>query len=176
MVLRALLAAGAERAGRLTYVTMCDAEAAAEAAAAGVGRTVTLTVGHKRSHDGVPLTITGIVRVISDGTYVFSGAGASGMRGVMGLTVVLAIGDIRLNLRSIPHLEWDLGVHESVGLDPRRAALIFVKSPSHFRVSYTPIAARVLIADTPGPTCANMRRIPFTRVTRPFYPLDLVNE
>ena len=36
--------------------------------------------------------------------------------------------------------------------------------------------ARVLIADTPGPTCANMRRIPFTRVTRPFYPLDLVNE
>ena len=176
VVLRALLAAGADRAGRLTYITMCDAEAAAEAAATGVGRTVTLTVGHKRSQDGEPLSVTGIVRVISDGTYVFSGAGASGMRGAMGLTVVLAIGDIRLNLRSIPHLEWDLGVHESVGLDPRRAALIFVKSPSHFRVSYTPIAARVLIADTPGPTCANMRRIPFTKVTRPFYPLDLVNE
>ena len=176
VVLRALLAAGADRAGRLTYITMCDAEAAAEAAATGVGRTVTLTVGHKRSQDGEPLSVTGIVRVISDGTYVFSGAGASGMRGAMGLTVVLAIGDIRLNLRSIPHLEWDLGVHESVGLDPRRAALIFVKSPSHFRVNYTPIAARVLIADTPGPTCANMRRIPFTKVTRPFYPLDLVNE
>ena len=172
VVLRALLAAGADRAGRLTYITMCDAEAATEAAAAGVGKTVTLTVGHKRSRDGAPLTITGIVRVISDGTYIFSGAGASGMRGAMGLTVVLAIGDIRLNLRSIPHLEWDLGVHESVGLDPRRAALIFVKSPSHFRVSYTPIAARVLIADTPGPTCANMRRIPFTKVTRPFYPMD----
>ena len=176
VVLRALLAAGADRAGRLTYITMCDAAAAVEAAGAGVGRTVTLAVGHKRSHDGVPLDVTGIVRVISDGNYVFSGAGASGMPGAMGLTVVLAIGDIRLNLRSIPHLEWDLGVHESVGLDPRRAALIFVKSPSHFRVSYTPIAARVLIADTPGPTCANMRRIPFAKVTRPFYPMDLVND
>jgi len=30
----------------------------------------------------------------------------------------------------------------------------------------------VLIADTPGPTCADMRRIAFTRVTRPFYPMD----
>jgi len=174
-VLRALLAAGAERAGRLTYLTMCDAEAAAEAARAGVGSTVTLSVGHRRSRDGAPLSVTGIVRMVSDGNYVFSGSGANGMPGAMGLTVVLAIGDIRLNLRSIPHMEWDLGVHESVGLDPRRAALIFVKSPSHFRVSYGPIAARILIADTPGPTCANMRRIPFTKVTRPFWPLDITN-
>ena len=39
-----------------------------------------------------------------------------------------------------------------------------------------PIAARIFLADTPGPTCVNMRRIPFTKVTRPFYPLDLVND
>ncbi len=174
-VLRALLAAGADKAGRLTYLTMCDAEAAAEAARAGVGKTITLRVGHRRSHDGAPLTVTGIVRMVSDGNYVLSGPGANGMPGAMGLTVVLAIGDIRLNLRSIPHLEWDLGIHESVGLDPRRAALIFVKSPSHFRVSYAPIASRILIADTPGPTCANMRKIPFTKVTRPLWPLDVPN-
>jgi len=43
-------------------------------------------------------------------------------------------------------------------------------------VSYTPIAARIFLADTPGPTSVNMRRIPFTKVTRPFYPLDLVND
>ena len=175
-VLAALLAAGADRAGRISICTMCDAEAAAEAARAEVGATVTLAVGHKHSGLGRPLTITAKVRTISDGTYIFTGPGANGMTGEMGLTVVLAIGDIRLNLRSIPHLEWDLALHHSVGLDPARAALVFVKSPSHFRVSYTPIAARIFIADTPGPTCANMRRIPFTKVTRPFYPLDLVNE
>ena len=175
-VLRALLAARADQAGRLTYLTMCDAESAAAAARAGVGQTITLTVGHKRSQDGEPLTVTGTIRTISDGNYIFSGPGANGMPGAMGLTVVLAIGDIRLNLRSIPHLEWDLGIHESVGLDPRRAALIFVKSPSHFRISYAPIAERILIADTPGPTCANMRKIPFTKVTRPFWPLDRPNE
>jgi len=53
---------------------------------------------------------------------------------------------------------------------------VFVRSPAHFRASYAPIAARIFLADTPGPTCANMRRIPYTKVTRPFYPLDLVND
>jgi microcystin degradation protein MlrC len=175
-VLAALLRAGADRAGRITICTICDAEAAAEAAKAGVGKTVTLQVGHKRSGLGEPLSVTGRVKVISDGSYILEGPGGNGMAGEMGLTVVLAIGAIRLNLRSIPHFEWDLGIHKSVGLDPAGAALVFVRSPAHFRASYTPIAARIFLADTPGPTCVNMRRIPFTKVTRPFYPLDLVND
>ena len=175
-VLAALLHAGADRAERISICTICDAEAAAQAARAGVGKTVTLRVGHKRSGLGDPLTVTGKVKVISDGSYVLEGLGGNGMAGEMGLTAVLAIGSIRLNLRSIPHFEWDLGIHHSVGLDPASAALVFVRSPAHFRVSYTPIAARIFLADTPGPTCVNMRRIPFTKVTRPFYPLDLVND
>jgi microcystin degradation protein MlrC len=175
-VLTALLHAGADRADRISICTICDAEAASLAAKAGVGKTITLAVGHKRSGLGDPLTVTGKVKVISDGSYILEGPGGNGMAGEMGLTVVLAIGAIRLNLRSIPHFEWDLGIHKSVGLDPAGAALVFVRSPAHFRVSYTPIAARIFLADTPGPTSANMRRIPFTKVTRPFYPLDLVND
>ena len=175
-VLAALLNAGADRADRISICTICDAEAAGEAAKAGVGKTVTLMVGHKRSGLGDPLTVTGQVKVISDGRYVLEGPGGNGMVGEMGLTVVLAIGSIRLNLRSIPHFEWDLGIHKSVGLDPARAALVFVRSPAHFRASYSAIAARIFLADTPGPTCLNMRRIPFTKVTRPLYPLDLVND
>ena len=175
-VLAALLHAGADRADRISICTICDAEAAAQAAKAGVGKTITLGVGHKRSGLGDPLTITAKVKTVSDGQYVLEGPGGNGMVGEMGLTVVLAIGSIRVNLRSIPHFEWDLGIHKSVGLDPASAALVFVRSPSHFRVSYTPIAQRIFLADTPGPTCVNMRRIPFTKVTRPFYPLDLVND
>jgi len=175
-VLSALLHAGADRADRISICTICDAEAAAEAAKAGVGKTITLAVGHKRSGLGDPLTVTGKIKVISDGTYILEGLGGNGMVGEMGLTVVLAIGAIRLSLRSIPHFEWDLGIHHSVGLNPAGAALVFVRSPAHFRVSYTPIAERIFLADTPGPTCVNMRRIPYTKVTRPFYPLDLVND
>ena len=32
--------------------------------------------------------------------------------------------------------------------------------------------ARILLADTPGPTRADIRKLDYRRVTRPLYPLD----
>src|SRR5690348_3297502 len=64
-VLSALLQAGADRSERISICTICDAEAAAEAAKAGVGKTITLKVGHKRSGLGDPLTVIGKIKVIS---------------------------------------------------------------------------------------------------------------
>jgi microcystin degradation protein MlrC len=90
----------------------------------------------------------------------------------MGLTAVLALGQIRLAIRSLPALEWDPALYVAVGLDPREAGLVFVKSPAHFRVSFGPLAERVLVADTPGAARVNLRRVPFRHVTRPLYPLD----
>ena len=160
-VLRALLAAGAERAERLTYLTLCDPEAARAAARAGVGNTVTLRAGHQQTGDGEPVTITGMVRALTDGAFTMHDAGAQGSEAHMGLTALLAIGSIRLAIRSLPGFEWDTGLFTSVGLDLRDAALVFVKSPSHFRVAFAPHAARLLISDTPGATCVNMRRLRF---------------
>jgi microcystin degradation protein MlrC len=174
-VLRALLAAGTERSGRLSYVTLCDAEAATACAKAGVGTTLTLDVGHKVSrNDGKPLRIICRVHTLGDGAFVMLGAGAQGTRIEQGLTAVVSIGDIRLIIRSLPALEWDTGIYTAFGLRLEEAALVFVKSPSHFRVAFAPYAHRILSADTPGPTCPNMRRLVFHHVTRPLYPLDTV--
>ncbi len=90
----------------------------------------------------------------------------------MGPTAVIAIGAIRLLLRTQPSMEWDRAMYTSQGLPLEDAALVFVKSPSHFRQSFGPVAARILAANTPGPTAPDMRRIPFRKVTRPLYPLD----
>jgi microcystin degradation protein MlrC len=90
----------------------------------------------------------------------------------LGLTAVLAIGDLRVVVRSHPSFEWDTGLFTAFGLELKRAALVFVKSPAHFRVAFGPHAARILVADTPGPTCGNMRRLKLDRVTRPLYPID----
>ena len=173
-VLNGLLAAGAESADRLSYLTLCDAEAATVCAKAGVGAALTLDVGHKVSRDGKPLPVTCRVHTISDGSFVMLGAGARGMRMEQGLTAVVSIGAIRLVLRSLPAMEWDTGIYTAFGLRLEQAALVFVKSPSHFRVAFAPYG-RILNADTPGPTCPNMRRLVFHRVTRPLYPLDAVH-
>jgi microcystin degradation protein MlrC len=174
-VLKALLAAGAQRAARPSYLTLCDPEAAALCARSGVGTTLTLDVGHKVSRkDGEPLRIEGYVQTLSDGSFVMLGAGMQGTRIQQGLTAVVAIGAIRLVIRSRSAIEWDTGIFTGFGLRLEEAALVFVKSPSHFRVAFEPYARRVLNADTPGPTCPNMRRLVFQHVTRPLYPLDAV--
>jgi microcystin degradation protein MlrC len=171
-VLRALFAAGADRSDRLTYLTLCDAEAAQQCAAAGVGSTLRLAVGHKVSRDGEPVEINGRVLLLSDGSFVMLDAGARGMRIEFGLTAVVAVGALRIAIRSRPAFEWDTGIFTAFGLRLEEASLVFVKSPSHFRVAFAPRAARVLLGDTPGPTCPNMRRVPFRHVTRPLFPLD----
>jgi microcystin degradation protein MlrC len=172
-VLKALLDAGADRSQRTTYLTLCDAEAAKVCAAAGVGASLTIDVGHKVSRsDGTPLRIKCRVHSISDGTFVMLDAGARGTRVELGLTAVVSIGSIRMVIRSNPAFEWDTGIYTAFGLRLEEASLMFVKSPSHFKVSYAPHATRILLADTPGPTCPNMRRLVFHRVPRPLFPLD----
>ena len=172
-VLKALLDAGADRAERKTYLTLCDAEAAKVCAQAGVGATLSLDVGHKVSRkDGKPLRIRCRVHSINDGSFVMLDAGAKGTSVELGLTTVVSIGSIRMVIRSNPSFEWDTGIYTAFGLRLEDASMMFVKSPSHFKVSYAPHATRILLADTPGPTCPNMRRLSFQRVQRPLFPLD----
>lgn len=172
-VLATLLKHGADKAGRLSYLTLCDAQAARAAAQAGPGKRIKLRLGHRHSAaDGTPLEIEALVRSISDGKFTMYDAGAEGTEMDLGLSAVLVVGDIRIALRSHPAFEWDTGLFTAFGLELKRAALVFVKSPSHFRVAFTPHAARIVIADTPGPTCGNMRKLKLTRVTRPLYPID----
>lgn len=172
-VLRALLAAGADKASRLSLITLCDPPAVQAAMAEGEGANVTLTLGHAFSKaDGEPVTVTGVVRSLSDGAYRMVDGGPNGLEMSMGPTAVIAIGAIRVLVRSLASLEWDRAMFTSQGLVLEEAALVFVKSPSHFRQSFGPVAARILAANTPGPTAPDMRRIPFTKVTRPLYPLD----
>jgi microcystin degradation protein MlrC len=140
-----------------------------------VGATISLPLGHAFSvADGDPVRVTARVLSVSDGTYVMQDAGAKGLRIEMGPTAVLGIGGIRLLVRSRPSMEWDTGMYLSQGLDPATAALVFVKSPSHFRVAFGPFAARLLLADTPGSTRADVRKLLYSRVTRPLSPLDAI--
>lgn len=171
-VLRTLLALGADKTDRLTYLTLVDAPAAASAARAGVGRKITVPLGHTLSvDDGEPLTVTATVRAITDGVFTMD-AGLAGAETNFGLTAVLVIGSLRVAVRSIGGLEWDTGQYSSVGLDLGKAGLVFVKSPSHFRATFSAHADRILTADTPGAARVNIRKVAYKNVRRPIHPLD----
>jgi len=172
-VLRTLLAHGADRSGRTALLTLVDAPAVQAAHAAGVGTQITMRLGHTVSRDqGSPLTVVGRVCVLGDGEYTMTGPGMTGVTMHMGRTAVLAVGGIRVVLMERPTSEWDPALYRSVGQEPSQMDVVFVKSPSHFRVAYRPLAATLIIAESPGANCCDMTKLRFRHVTRPLYPLE----
>jgi microcystin degradation protein MlrC len=151
-------------------LVVTDPEAAARCAAAGVGREITLDVGGKLAPAFFqPVRVTGTVRTLSDGRFQMKHPAMPANRG---LTAVLQAGDNFIVFSQKPVYTWDEECYRSVGLFPREAKLVQVKSPGGFRPVYEPFAKAIIELDAPGPTDSNLRRLPFKRVTRPLFPLD----
>jgi microcystin degradation protein MlrC len=169
-ILRELLRVGVRPA---TVACLWDPEAAAACVAAGVGATVTLPVGGKvdPAH-GAPVTVTGRVRTLSDGRFVYRGPMMRGVEGRLGSTAVLDINDLKIILISHRRQTLDPEMLRFVGIDPLAEKLVVVKSSIHYRAAFEPIARAILEVDAPGLSSSNLGRFPFTRVRRPIFPLD----
>ena len=169
-VLKAFMEAAPNRP---CFLNIVDPPAVAQAINAGVGSKVTLTVGARSAPAFYqPVEISGLVKVISDGEFIHKGLGFQGVPFQRGKTVVLQSGWIYLVISERPAFQWDPEFYRSVGLEPRDAQAVVVKSPAAFRANYEPFAAEVLILDAPGVCSPNLRSYPFRNVRRPLYPLD----
>jgi microcystin degradation protein MlrC len=140
--------------------------------AAGPGREVILQVGGRIARISQPVEVSGRVRLIADGDFVNKGPGNRGVVVHRGLTGVLQIGHIYLLVMERPVIQWDPELYRSVGLEPRDAQIVVVKSPAAFRAAYAPLAAEILLLDAPGICSPDLRSFPFVHVRRPLYPLD----
>ena len=158
-----------------------DPAAVEEMARAGVGNTVTLSLGGKTDMpsiglDGVPLTVTGKVKLVSDGEWICRGPMYTGVTVMMGKTAVLQIGSVEIVVVSRHHEPWDLGVFTSVGIDPTTKRYLVLKSRIHYRAGFAPIGTATITCDGDGVTTSDNDLLNFSRLRRPIYPLDRPNE
>jgi len=65
-----------------------------------------------------------------------------------------------------------LELFTNLGIDPRAKKLLVVKSTNHFMAAFGPIAKKVLYVDSDAPLARDYRKVPYTRVRRPIWPLD----
>lgn len=151
-------------------LTLTDPQAAAACHAAGVGGIITVPVGGKLAPVFYqPVTVTGKVERVTDGRYVCE-LPPSPID--VGLSAVLAVGNIRLAISERPAPTIDQEFYRHLGLDPRGSTIVQVKSPGGFRAIYGPFAAGVFEIDTPGPTMSDLTRLPFRNIQRPLWPFD----
>ena len=73
-------------------------------------------------------------------------------------------------IASHPTYEWTGEQYGSVGVDAHAPKFAVAKNPMNYRMVYPD--APVIVIDSPGPTPASVRSLPFERMQRPFFPLD----
>ncbi len=151
-LLRALIAVGARG---VIMGLMHDPALVEQAIAAGEGAEFTGDMGG-RSGVGqeAPLNAAFTVDRIGDGQCRYSGEMYGGGVATLGPTAVLGINDqgadIQVVVTSIRNQCLDLAHFTHLGLDPKAAQVICVKSTAHFRADFEPIASHVLTVAAPG--------------------------
>jgi len=157
------------------YLAITDPGAVDRLYRCQVGDQVTLPVGGCISTRFYkPVEVTGTLLGKHEGRVRMEAGVAKGTVFDRGRTAVLGVGELRLVLSELPSAQFDGQIFSSVGLDPRAARAIVAKSMFHHVAGFGGIASHFVWVNTPGPVHADLRALPYTRITRPVFPLDEV--
>ncbi len=162
-----------------SLVLLFEPVAQAEARRAGVGQSVTLSMGAKSMPGmGEPLTLP--VRVVSlhDGRFhdpIPSHGGrtdydmgeAAIVETERGMTILL------FSLRIPPYSLQQL---LSCGLDPQSFRVFVAKGVNAPLGAYRPVVSRFIRCNTPGPTCADMTQLTFHHRACPLFPFEEIGD
>jgi microcystin degradation protein MlrC len=166
--LRALLRHGAERAA---VPSLWDPEAVAAALQAGPGAEVRLQIGgHSGALAGGPVPIEGRVRAVFP---QLSYRGTTGMRAGalvdLGDVAVVETMGLTISLTGNPETAIDQDALTQVGLDLGDFDIVLLRSKTHFRAAFEPIASEIILMDTPDYGPADLTRLAYRHV-----PMDRV--
>jgi microcystin degradation protein MlrC len=173
-VLQALLEAGIDD---VAFGTIYDPGTVQQAMRAGVGAEIEVALGgHTDPAMGPPVRRRALVRMLSDGLFRNDGPMNAGVETAMGPTAVLRIGGVDVVTISNRIQTIDLQVFLSQGIDPRTRSVLVVKSVQHYRAAFAPIAREIVLVDSGGICSPDLGRLRFTRLRRPIWPLDEIND
>ena len=136
---------------------------------AGVGASFPLRFGGKIGPaSGAPIdamvTVTGLAR---DCHQSFGPTQVA-----LGDCAAIRIGGVEVVLITNRTQALGLELFRNVGIEPTERKMLVVKSTNHFMAAFGPIAKKVIYIDADGPIPRDYRKIPYTKIQRPVWPLD----
>ncbi len=161
-------------AQNVVFGVMKDPEAVETAIKAGIGKEISMEIGGKTDEfHGAPLMVTGTVKMITDGRFMPTGPMSRGLEADIGNTVLFKVGGIDIIITTERIQPTTLAIYRSLGIEPTEKKIIAVKSSVHYRAAHTPIAKKIIEADTPGVTSPRLAGLPFKNLKRPIFPFDV---
>ena len=161
-MLRALIEADVDGAAIGLIV---DPDAAQMAHRLGQGASAEFRIGgHHGLPDDTPVVVEAVVESVSDGKLHATGPYYGGTRLDLGGSACLRIGGVRVVVTSQIAQMADREMFRFAGVIPEEQAILVVKSSTHFRADFAPIARGIIVACAPGPMPFNPADLPFTRL------------
>ncbi|MDA1101061.1 MAG: M81 family metallopeptidase [Proteobacteria bacterium] len=170
-----LLEAMVERGvGRTAVPYLHDPIVARAAANAGVGSQLMTALGGKSSElAGAPILFTGIVKFAGPLRYRITGPYRTGEEIDLGPAAVIDNGDIAVIVTTQSITAVDTDPFSQCGLDINEFDIIALRSKTHFRAAYEPIAGAILIVETPDWGPADLFGLPYRNVPPGIYPITM---
>jgi len=169
-LLRAMLDAGLGE--RACFGFIVDPVTAEQASKAGPGSTIEVNLGGRTDDlHGAPIVTQAYVKAVADGrvrlTHMFRGMPLN-----LGVLVRLVIDGIDVGVGSRRSQTFDCEPFLAVGIDVLRYDVVALKSSSHFRACFQPLAHAIVTADTPGLSTHDISVFPRQATARALWPLD----
>lgn len=173
-LLQALLDAGVSD---VAFGAIYDPGTVQQAMRAGVGAEIEVALGgHTDPSMGEPVRRPALVRLLSDGVFRNDGPMNAGVVTDMGPTAVLRLDGIDVVTVSNRIQTIDRQLFLSQGIDPACRRVVVVKSVQHYKAAFAPLAREIVLVDSGGICSPDLSRLRFTRLRRPIWPLDGVND
>ncbi|MGI6366272.1 MAG: M81 family metallopeptidase [Bacillota bacterium] len=162
-----------QKAHNAIFATMYDPQVAAQAAEAGPGATIQVSLGGKSDpRVGPPVVAKAYVKSVSDGIFPNKGVMSQGVVNHLGTTAVLLIDGIKVIVASNRYQPWDPEVFRANGIEPTEASIIVLKSSIHYRAAFGKFAAKMIAVNAPNVWTLDLQDLGIKNCRRPIYPLD----
>jgi len=159
-LLRALLDA---RAAGAVLGLLHDPGAAAAAHERGEGARIEVALGARAGSAPGETPVPGPFRVerLGDGRITATGPYYRGSRMELGPMALLERGGVRVAVASRNQQAADRAMFRHLGVEPAAVPVVALKSSVHFRADFAPIAAEILVVESPGANVADPAQLAY---------------
>jgi microcystin degradation protein MlrC len=169
-ILHELIRQGAQNA---IFATMYDPQVAEQAAKAGPGATIQVSLGGKSDPRVGPSVIANAyVKSVSDGIFPNKEVMSHGVLNHLGTTAVMVIDGVTVIVASNRYQPWDPEVFRANGIEPTETSIIVLKSSIHYRAAFGKFATTMIAVNAPNVWTLDLQDLGIKNCRRPIYPLD----
>lgn len=163
--------------GTVCFAAINDRAVVKQAVLAGVGQTVTVSLGGKLGpFQGQPIVAQAYVKAITDGRFVNRpGAMFEGVNFDLGTMCRLVIDGVDVIVASRAEQIYDEEPYLMHGIDIWRYRVVALKGANHFRARYNAIASTIITVNTTGLSSADIAGFPRAHLQKPVWPLEEVH-